>query len=485
MTLIRQYLFWAFVYAWLVSFLCETFCAKINFIANFHNINKNFVVKSVTYFDFVIITRNIIKICFYLQRKRKNRVLYRWYFFNCEDVFFARNGVTIGTQQVSCMRAESLDLTPGDHQHLTGGKHLVPSAWRTPHPQQGWSDCLSCGTRQKTAPTSEPRCSCAVRRLTTTTPSFHGMIFTRPRQQPPPIARARLAGTTLGRSSPSTCGPHPELDRRWHQPAWVASEWSGDTVVTTLGQYRFRPSFRPNWPINRFAIFLGQNHFRPGWPKQVRPVQTCLLTSVEARPVFVCCCCVVLCCLVLCEVCCVRCGGVSVGCSRFSWVRPKFGRTPLSRTSPQPDRPSARPPLSPTAPPPDLRSFFLSPAGNFILSSLSGGSSRCILVVFLKAGALKCAHFRGKALQTPPKFHERTPKREKKEKQIVTGERKKSAKFWPPTLRGPTPSRFHPSGLHRSGLHSGPHTLRGLHPSGPHSSGPHPSGLHPSGPHFF
>ena len=89
--------------------------------------------------------------------------------------------------------------------------------------------------------------------------------------------------------------------------------------------------------------------------------QTCLLTSVKARPVFMCCgfsdlsvnkcqsqtcfcelcclvlscvvlscvlSCVVLSCLVLCEVCCVRCGGVSVGCSRFSWVRPRFGRTP-------------------------------------------------------------------------------------------------------------------------------------------------------------
>ncbi len=42
---------------------------------------------------------------------------------------------------------------------------------------------------------------------------------------------------------------------------------------------------------------------------------------------------------------------------------------------------------SPLDPPPPLRrTIFLSPAGNFTLSSLSGGSSRWILVVFLKAG---------------------------------------------------------------------------------------------------
>ena len=35
---------------------------------------------------------------------------------------------------------------------------------------------------------------------------------------------------------------------------------------------------------------------------------------------------------------------------------------------------------------PKFRAFFLSPAGNFILSSLSGGSSRGILVVFEALG---------------------------------------------------------------------------------------------------
>ena len=35
---------------------------------------------------------------------------------------------------------------------------------------------------------------------------------------------------------------------------------------------------------------------------------------------------------------------------------------------------------------PKFRSFFFSPAGNFFLSSLSGGSSRGILVVFEAPG---------------------------------------------------------------------------------------------------
>ena len=54
---------------------------------------------------------------------------------------------------------------------------------------------------------------------------------------------------------------------------------------------------------------------------------------------------------------------------------------------------------------------------------------------------LRTCTFQGLALQTPPKFHEKTPKREKKERKLWR-ERKKSAKFWAP----------HPSGLHPSGL---------------------------------
>ena len=49
----------------------------------------------------------------------------------------------------------------------------------------------------------------------------------------------------------------------------------------------------------------------------------------------------------------------------------------------------------------------------------------------------KRAHFRASALQTPPKFDERTPKSEKKGKKIVAERGKKSANFWASTLRGP------------------------------------------------
>ena len=65
----------------------------------------------------------------------------------------------------------------------------------------------------------------------------------------------------------------------------------------------------------------------------------------------------------------------------------------------------------------------------------------------------KRAHVRAPALQTPPKFHERNPKREKKERKLWR-EREKSANFGPSTFRGPTFSGFgpHPSRLHPSSL---------------------------------
>ena len=132
----------------------------------------------------------------------------------------------------------------------------------------------------------------------------------------------------------------------------------------------------------------------------------------------------------------------------------------------------------------------------------------------------KRAHFRAPALQTP-KFHGKTPKR-KKERTWV-GEGKESAKFQPPTIRGPYLDRF-PPGLTQTSTRTnpawtgaptetartssvadlsmgfrvsqnlgppafGPPNLRGHHPSGPLRGstlrGLHPSGPHPSGPHFF
>ena len=93
----------------------------------------------------------------------------------------------------------------------------------------------------------------------------------------------------------------------------------------------------------------------------------------------------------------------------------------------------------------------------------------CVFCVFSKPSGLhkttrepKRAHLTHPALQTPPKFHEKTPEKDKKSEHGA-GEGKKSAKFW----------ASHPSG---------PPTLRGPHPSRPHPSRPHPSRPHPSGP---
>ena len=52
----------------------------------------------------------------------------------------------------------------------------------------------------------------------------------------------------------------------------------------------------------------------------------------------------------------------------------------------------------------------------------------------------KRAHFRPRRFKTPPKFHERTPKRGKKERKMVAGEGKKNAKFGVPHPSGPYPS---------------------------------------------
>ena len=105
----------------------------------------------------------------------------------------------------------------------------------------------------------------------------------------------------------------------------------------------------------------------------------------------------------------------------------------------------------------------------------------------------KRAHFTAPALQTPPKFHERTPR--ERRKKIVAGKGKKARNFGPPTLRGSTlrgstlwgsTLRGPPFGAPPFGAPlflglvgpppSGASTLRRLHPSGPQPSGPPPFG---------
>ena len=136
-------------------------------------------------------------------------------------------------------------------------------------------------------------------------------------------------------------------------------------TMTTLGSYHF-------WPAQGLTTF-GPHHF---WPKPLLLNMGPNLRTILDLGQWVCC--VVLCCVVFCSVllCCVvvcRCGVHS----RFSWVRPRFGR---SQTPPPPDRPSTRPPK--------IAVFFSSPATIFFLSSLSLGSFRGILVVFEEPAAL-------------------------------------------------------------------------------------------------
>ena len=69
-----------------------------------------------------------------------------------------------------------------------------------------------------------------------------------------------------------------------------------------------------------------------------------------------------------------------------------------------------------------------------------------------RLGSPKCAHFRGPALQTPPKFHERTPKRGRK-KEKCGGRAKKREILVPPPFRAPHPSGPHPSRLPPFGPH--------------------------------
>ena len=109
-------------------------------------------------------------------------------------------------------------------------------------------------------------------------------------------------------------------------------------------------------------------------------------------------------------------------------VGPRFGCS-LENSPPQDRQSTGRPKNS---------LFFPSPATIFNLSSSLG-------VLSWNFGGVFEAR----------KFHEKTSKREKKERQLWRGEGEKKKR----EILGPPPSA-------------------------PHPSGPHPSALHPSGPHF-
>ena len=140
------------------------------------------------------------------------------------------------------------------------------------------------------------------------------------------------------------------------------------------------------------------------------------------------------------------------GCLQDFWASP---------LDPPPERPLPgttslpRIPLPQTVPPqdrPNFRSFFFMPQFSFFLPPL--GVLSLNFVVFLKAGALNVhvwalglsceapatCTFEGPGASNTTKIPRKDPKREK---EMVAGEGKKSAKFWAPTfgastLRGPT-----------------------------------------------
>ena len=87
-------------------------------------------------------------------------------------------------------------------------------------------------------------------------------------------------------------------------------------------------------------------------------------------------------------------------CARPPPRRNPSPQTTLPRTTPP------RPLPARTPPPPDrpkFRAFFPLPPPFSLFFSLSGGSSRGILVVFLKAGTLKCARLEFSGCRVKPR----------------------------------------------------------------------------------
>ena len=185
-------------------------------------------------------------------------------------------------------------------------------------------------------------------------------------------------------------------------------------------------------------------------------------------------------------------------------------RTPLRRTALRLDRPKFRSFCSLS------RRKFLSFFSLWEVFSLNFGG------VFEDRGAQMCtfgvgrrgstrqpenskrAHLSVPALQTPPKFHEKTPRvrrnneisggREQKKREILgphpSAPTLRAPPFGPPTLRAPNPSGPQPFGQPTLRAPNpwgpqpfGPPTLRAPNPSGPTFSGfGPPPGPHPSGP---
>ena len=90
------------------------------------------------------------------------------------------------------------------------------------------------------------------------------------------------------------------------------------------------------------------------------------------------------------------------------------------------------PPEPPCAGPPKFSLLFFPLPPPFSLFFSLSESSRGILVVFLEPGNLNRAHLRVPAPQTPPKFHEKTPRQREKERKWEREREKKREILGPP-----------------------------------------------------
>ena len=304
--------------------------------------------------------------------------------------------------------------------------------------------------------------------------------------------------------SPSSCPGSPRRPAS-HARIWPNRIWPKPHLAKKIRIWpgRFRDRIWPNriwpelvfqsvdriwpnriWPILVFSVF---------WPKfQVLLLLLFLVVVVVPG----CCLLVPGCCLVpvgacwwcLFGACLVVVVCVCGGCVQDFWASPP--------DTPPPDRPSPGPPKISLF-------FFLSPARNFLSVLLLWEVCLVeLLVVFLKTGVAqmhvvgslvvvwnpggptrpgcrqgftrqpensKRAHLSVPALQTPPKFHEKTP-RERRKNEISGGREKKKREIF----RAPTP--FGPPLFLGSGLHSsGPPT-----PSGPHQKQNWPNAVWPN-----
>ena len=90
----------------------------------------------------------------------------------------------------------------------------------------------------------------------------------------------------------------------------------------------------------------------------------------------------------------------------------------------------------------------------------------------------KRAHLSAPALQTPPKFHEKIPREERKERILRRDREKKREILGPPPFGSPP---FEPPPFRAPPFGAPPFEAP---PFEPHPSNPHPSNPHPSNPHF-